>query len=126
MSIQEDLRTEILSNYSLVLIASPQENLTASEVLLPPAMTNQKFEALKEYLGNGGSVFYLSGDGDSNNMNYLLEDFGMAVSSDKIIKTYYTPKYPSPSSVLVTDGIVNREIQRAANHLTTSRYESAL
>lgn len=59
------------------------------------------------------------------NINYLLEEFGMRVNSDSVIRTSFL-KYLKPKEVLVTDGILNRDISKELARLrkTVTRPQS--
>jgi intraflagellar transport protein 52 len=47
------------------------------------------------------------------NFNYFLEEYGMSVNGDAVARTLYY-KYFHPKEVYVTNGILNREINRVA------------
>ena len=48
----------------------------------------KQFSALKSYIENGGSIFYMTGEGGENqyntNFNYLLEEYGIMTNLGKI------------------------------------------
>ena len=86
-----------LGDANLLVFGAPQDKFSMSEVryYLPIGksfghsnkadnMKMKKFGALKNYLENGGSILYLSGEGGEaaypTNFNYLLEEFGMSVN----------------------------------------------
>ena len=72
---------------------------------------------LKAYLERGGSILFLSSEGgdatNTTNINYFLEDYGMSVNADGVARTEYF-KYTHPKEALITTGILNREINKAA------------
>jgi intraflagellar transport protein 52 len=77
----------------------------------------QKFKALHHFVENGGRVLYFSGEGGDartgTNFNYFLEEYGIEVNSDSVVRTAYL-KYLHPKEVLIQDGVLNRELNRAA------------
>ncbi|KAI9138292.1 hypothetical protein BKA69DRAFT_788310 [Paraphysoderma sedebokerense] len=76
-----------------------------------------EFSALKSYMDIGGSILYLCGEGgesqSNSNFNYLLEEYGISVNSDAVARTIYH-KYFHPKEVFIANGVLNREINRAA------------
>ncbi|KAJ3345623.1 Intraflagellar transport protein 52 [Kappamyces sp. JEL0680] len=57
--------------------------------------------------GEGGESAY------NTNFNYFLEEYGMSTNSDAVARTVYY-KYFHPKEVYITQGVLNREINRAA------------
>jgi len=105
-TFKEDISFAKLSEASLVIFGGPKETFLTSE-----------FTALKQYLERGGSILYMTGEGGdfnfNTNFNYFLEDYGMSVNADAVARTVYF-KYYHPKEALITNGILNREINRAA------------
>jgi intraflagellar transport protein 52 len=70
---------------------------------------------------------YLASEGGEStcetNLNYLFEEFGMSVNPDHVARSVYF-KYFHPKEVLVTNGILNREINRAAGKSGNSKTNS--
>jgi intraflagellar transport protein 52 len=64
-------------------------------------------------MAHQGHVLYMGTETLNTNFNYFLEDFGISVNSDSICRIVYG-KYHHPKEVMVVDGILNREINRAA------------
>ncbi|KAI9179974.1 hypothetical protein H9P43_005306 [Blastocladiella emersonii ATCC 22665] len=91
---------------SLLVFCGPREKFSTSE-----------FSALKSYLDIGGSILYLVGEGgeaaSGTNFNYLLEEYGMSVNSDSVVRTSYY-KYFHPKEAHVANGVLNRELTRVA------------
>ncbi|XP_068677841.1 intraflagellar transport protein 52 homolog [Montipora foliosa] len=58
-------------------------------------------------LGEGGESRF------DTNINFLLEDYGIMVNNDSVVRTVYY-KYFHPKEVLISNGVLNREINRAA------------
>lgn len=103
---KEEMTLSKVSEASLLIFGAPKEKFTMAE-----------FETLKAYLEKGGSILYLAGEGGEStyntNFNYLLEEYGIMVNPDAVTRTVYY-KYYHPKEVYVSNGILNREINRAA------------
>ncbi len=50
------------------------------------------------------------------NLNYLLEQFGISVNNDCVVRTSFF-KYFNPKEAYVSNGILNQEVVRVANNL---------
>uniref|UniRef100_A0A3B5LME5 Intraflagellar transport 52 homolog (Chlamydomonas) n=1 Tax=Xiphophorus couchianus TaxID=32473 RepID=A0A3B5LME5_9TELE len=114
-SIKEELSTEKLKGVKLWITAGPREKFTASEL-----------EVLKHYLDGGGNMLVMLGEGGEmkydTNINFLLEEFGIMVNSDAVVRNVYY-KYFHPKEALVSNGVLNREISRAAGKVVTGVIE---
>lgn len=68
---------------------------------------------MKRYLKQGGSILVMLSEGGEDkagtNINYLLEEFGISVNGDSVVRTTHY-KYLHPKEVLISDGIMNRSI----------------
>ncbi|KAI4877681.1 hypothetical protein NFI96_021207 [Prochilodus magdalenae] len=110
-SIKEELTAEKLQGAKLWLTAGPREKFTAAEL-----------EVLKQYLNGGGNVLVMLGEGGEinydTNINFLLEEFGIMVNSDTVVRNVYY-KYFHPKEALVSNGVLNREFSRAAGKVVT-------
>lgn len=110
-SIKEELTTEKLHGVKLWITAGPREKFTAAEL-----------EVLKQYLNSGGNILAMLGEGGEvkydTNINFLLEEFGIMVNSDSVVRNAYY-KYFHPKEALVSNGVLNREISRAAGKVVT-------
>ncbi|KAJ3028009.1 UNVERIFIED_CONTAM: Intraflagellar transport protein 52 [Siphonaria sp. JEL0065] len=111
---KDEMNFSKLTETSLLIFGAPREKFSMSE-----------FGALKTFLERGGSILYLSGEGGESeyntNFNYLLEEYGMVVNPDCVTRTVFY-KYFHPKEVFVSNGILNREINRAAGkkaHVST-------
>jgi intraflagellar transport protein 52 len=51
------------------------------------------------------------------NINFLLEQYGVLVNADAVVRSSYY-KYSHPKECLVSNGVVNREISKAAGKST--------
>uniref|UniRef100_A0A673J032 V-myb avian myeloblastosis viral oncogene homolog-like 2b n=1 Tax=Sinocyclocheilus rhinocerous TaxID=307959 RepID=A0A673J032_9TELE len=81
-----------------------------------------QLEVLKQYLDSGGGLLVMLGEGGElkydTNINFLLEEFGIMVNNgDNKGNVYY--KYFHPKEALVSNGVLNREISRAAGKVVT-------
>eukprot|EP00002_Diphylleia_rotans_P023776 TRINITY_DN467_c0_g1_i2.p1 TRINITY_DN467_c0_g1~~TRINITY_DN467_c0_g1_i2.p1 ORF type:complete len:432 (-),score=101.23 TRINITY_DN467_c0_g1_i2:139-1434(-) len=103
---KEEISLDVLKQARLVIIGGPRERFSENE-----------FKHIKNYINEGGSVLVLLGEGGENqfgtNINYLLEEYGISVNSDCVVRTVYY-KYFHPKEVCITNGILNRNINRAA------------
>mmetsp|Transcript_7824 Transcript_7824/g.10878 ORF Transcript_7824/g.10878 Transcript_7824/m.10878 type:complete len:222 (+) Transcript_7824:104-769(+) len=103
---KESITLERLQSAHLVVFAGPRE-----------MFTEQEFIAIKEYLGGGGSVFILLGEGGEGkyetNVNYLIEEYGISINNDAVVRSVYL-KYHHPKETLITHGILCQDIVRTA------------
>jgi len=103
---RDNITSERLKDASLLIFAGPREMFTSDE-----------FAAIKEYLSGGGSLLLLLGEGGegkhNTNVNYLLEEFGISVNNDAVVRTVYH-KYHHPKEALITHGCLIRDLVRAA------------
>lgn len=83
---------------SLFIIAGPQQKFNEIEL-----------ESLKEFVNNGGSLLVLLAENGENvfdtNINFLLEEFGMNINSDSVVRQHYY-KYFHPKEVVLNGCIV--------------------
>lgn len=114
-SVKEELSLERLNGVKLWITAGPREQFTADEL-----------EVLKLYLHGGGNVLVMLGEGGKSkydtNINFLLEEFGIMVNNDAVVRNVYY-KYFHPKEALVSNGVLNREISRAAGKVVTGIIE---
>lgn len=107
---KEDISVESLSRGQIYVFCGPQAKFSVSE-----------FTSIRQYLERGGSVLFCLGEShDKHNVNYLTEEFGIACNTDAVIRTVYRNPHFHPREVAVTNGIVNREINRAAGFTSSS------
>uniref|UniRef100_A0A8D1JLB7 IFT52 GIFT domain-containing protein n=1 Tax=Sus scrofa TaxID=9823 RepID=A0A8D1JLB7_PIG len=103
---KDEITSEKLIGVKLWITAGPREKFTAAE-----------FEVLKKYLDGGGDILVMLGEGGESrfdtNINFLLEEYGIMVNNDAVVRNVYY-KYFHPKEALVSDGVLNREISRAA------------
>ncbi|XP_037771612.1 intraflagellar transport protein 52 homolog isoform X4 [Chelonia mydas] len=105
-SLKDEITSEKLAGVKLWITAGPREKFTAAE-----------FEVLKKYLEEGGDILVMLGEGGESrydtNINFLLEEYGIMVNNDAVVRNVYY-KYFHPKEALVSNGVLNREISRAA------------
>lgn len=75
----------------------------------------QELQDIKTYIDQGGKVLIMMHEGGENklgtNINYLLEQLGISVNQDTVIrKTYF--KYLHPKEAYVANGVLNNELVR--------------
>lgn len=104
---KEDITVENLKVAKLFVLAGCRDKFTATE-----------FEQLKQYVNEGGSLLVMLGEGGetrfNTNINYLLEDFGIMVNSDAVVRSEYYKNFFHPKEAIVSNGVLNRAISRAA------------
>lgn len=109
---KDEMNVNKLMDATLMIFGAPREKFSTAE-----------FGALKSYLDKGGSILYLTGEGGESqfntNFNYLLEEYGIMVNPDCVIRTVYY-KYFHPKECYVSNGVLNREINRAAGKKVNS------
>ncbi|RKP00175.1 hypothetical protein CXG81DRAFT_13551 [Caulochytrium protostelioides] len=104
---KDALALEKLRGATLLIFGSPREPLSMAE-----------FAMLQAYLAQGGAILFLSEEGGepqtNTNFNYLLEELGIIVNPDGVVRATYGGTYFHPKESLITRGILNREISRVA------------
>eukprot|EP00232_Nephroselmis_pyriformis_P030578 CAMPEP_0182873168 /NCGR_PEP_ID=MMETSP0034_2-20130328/12154_1 /TAXON_ID=156128 /ORGANISM="Nephroselmis pyriformis, Strain CCMP717" /LENGTH=498 /DNA_ID=CAMNT_0025005799 /DNA_START=149 /DNA_END=1645 /DNA_ORIENTATION=- len=95
-----------------------EANLEGADILIFGAPTQRfnttEFQLLRTFIAGGGSVLVMASEGgESNgtNINFLLEEYGISVNSDCVVRTVYH-KYTHPKEVLISDGVLNRAITK--------------
>ncbi|KAJ3304684.1 Intraflagellar transport protein 52 [Blyttiomyces sp. JEL0837] len=103
---KEEMNLTKVGDAALLIFGAPRDKFTMAE-----------FSALKTYLEKGGAILYLAGEGGESafntNFNYLLEEYGIMVNPDCVTRTVYY-KYYHPKEVYISNGVLNREINKAA------------
>eukprot|EP00921_Rhytidocystis_pertsovi_P004596 GHVQ01007974.1.p1 GENE.GHVQ01007974.1~~GHVQ01007974.1.p1 ORF type:complete len:299 (-),score=62.06 GHVQ01007974.1:246-1142(-) len=94
---KEPLCTESLSSVHLIIVCAPTAMYSSDEL-----------NAAKLFITSGKSVMVLLGEGgeerNHTNINYLLEEFGIMVNSDAVLRAAYKT-YFHPKEALVTKGV---------------------
>jgi intraflagellar transport protein 52 len=103
---KEDIQLEKLLPHDVLVLGIPQEALTEGDL-----------KVIKDYCDLGGSVLLTLTDGHGGRFQHLNEKFtewfGISFNEDCVVRTVLH-KYFHPKEVCVTNGITNREINRAA------------
>ncbi|KAF4028348.1 putative ABC transporter domain-containing protein [Phytophthora infestans] len=106
---KDDLSRDRIKDASVLVFAGVRERFSSTE-----------FATLKDFLNSGGSILLMLGEGGEQtfdtNLNGWLKDFGIFVNPDAVIRTVYH-KYHHPKEVLISSGVVNRELARMVNVL---------
>jgi intraflagellar transport protein 52 len=107
MTIKESLAGEMLAGISVLVIGGPREKFTSDE-----------FDTMKRFVDRGGRILLLMSEGGeeqmNTNVNYFLEDFGVTVNTDAVVRTVFDGRHFHPKEVVIAHGVLNREINRAA------------
>ncbi|OON20426.1 intraflagellar transport protein 52-like family protein, partial [Opisthorchis viverrini] len=97
---KDEITLDRLNMANIFVIAGPTEKFSAAE-----------FSVMKQYIENGGSILVLMGENGEckypTNINFLLEQYGIMVNSDAVVRTSYF-KYFHPKEALIPNGILNR------------------
>ena len=84
--------------------------------------TSTEFSLLKHHIESGNAVLIMMGEGGEpkyqTNINYFLEDFGISVNADSVVRLEYY-KFHHPKEALITNGVLNRGISEAAGKAFT-------
>ncbi|CAF96483.1 unnamed protein product, partial [Tetraodon nigroviridis] len=116
--MKDKLTLEKLNGVRLWITVGPREKFSTSEL-----------EALKDYLDGGGNVMVLLGEGGETkyetNINFFLEDLGIMVNNDAVARNVYH-RHLHPKEALVSDGVLNREVSRAAGKKVTGASDGPL
>lgn len=103
---RDDITLAKLLGARAIIFGGPRDKFTAAE-----------FEALQLYLEGGGAALVMMTEGGeakhNTNINFLLEEFGIMANSDSVTRTAYY-KYLHPKEALISNGVLNRELNRAA------------
>lgn len=95
---KSEITLDILKNVNLFIVAGPCQKFNEIEL-----------EALKEFINNGGSLMVMLAENGENffdtNINFLLEEFGMNINSDSVVRQHYY-KYFHPKEAVLNGCIV--------------------
>lgn len=112
LSNKNELSLEVLNQARVFVLSGPRE-----------AFSEGEFDYLRKYLENGGCLLVLLGEGgerrSKTNINFLLEEYGIVVNNDSVVRTLYY-KYFHPKECLVSNGVLNRAISKAAGKSVSS------
>ncbi|KAL3118546.1 hypothetical protein niasHT_000311 [Heterodera trifolii] len=115
-NIRRSWRTEVFNGDALV--ESAFEKCRIFVLPCPRAkFTEFEFDLIRKFIHSGGSLLVMCAEGgeqrNGTNINFLLEEFGIAFNSDCVIRTMFH-KYFDPKEALVPNGVINRAIPSAA------------
>ncbi|KAK3710183.1 hypothetical protein QZH41_010581 [Actinostola sp. cb2023] len=113
----KSLARKLRSNWKIIV---NKDELTLDKILTAKVLvfggprkkfTAMEFDAIRQYIDGGGNVLVLMGEGGEarfdTNINFLLEDYGIMVNNDSVVRTVYY-KYFHPKEALVSNGVLNR------------------
>ena len=110
LSWKDDISMLSIAPGQIFIIPGPCEKFSAVEI-----------KALAQFVESGGNLVVLLGEGGESkydtNINFLLEEYGIMINSDSVIRTSYF-KYFHPKEVLITGGLLNREVTKASLSLS--------
>ncbi len=101
---EEVLKPSLLVGVSVLVLGCPTQKFSKNEC-----------EAVRNFVAGGGSLLVCMGEKGASaqtNINYILEEFGIVVNPDAVVRTVHH-RYMHPKEVLITDGVLNREIYEA-------------
>eukprot|EP00049_Salpingoeca_infusionum_P001492 m.48687 g.48687 ORF g.48687 m.48687 type:complete len:422 (-) comp11053_c0_seq2:205-1470(-) len=105
-TLKDELTPERLEGTDVLAFGGPRQKFTTSEI-----------DMIRGYMDGGGSVLVMIGEGGEarfdTNLNFLLEEYGVVVNSDSVVRSSYY-KYHHPKECMVSNGVLNRELNRAA------------
>lgn len=97
-SNKNEITADALKSISLFILAGPQQKFNEIEL-----------ESMKDYVNSGGSLMVLLAESGENafdtNINFLLEEFGMNINSDSVVRQHYY-KYFHPKEAVLNGCIV--------------------
>jgi intraflagellar transport protein 52 len=109
---KDEVSRDRLAEADLLVFGGPCEPFTTAE-----------FDEIKAFLQNGGRALVMVGDGgekqSGTNMNFLLEEYGMSVNADSVLRSVYH-KYLHPKEVFISDGVLVPDILRQKNAVALS------
>ncbi|KAL3110785.1 hypothetical protein niasHT_016740 [Heterodera trifolii] len=107
-NIRRSWRTEIFNGDELV-----ESAFEKCRIFVFPCPLQFK----RKFIHSGGSLLVMCAEGGEQrigtNINFLLEEFGIAFNSDCVIRTMFH-KYFYPKEALVPNGVINRAIPSVA------------
>ncbi|XP_053975142.1 intraflagellar transport protein 52 homolog [Hylaeus volcanicus] len=93
------------------------ESLSTGKVLVLPGPRNKftelEMNSIRTFLNSGGHVLVMLGEGgekrSNTNVNFLLEEFGIMVNNDSVIRMSYSQTM-HPKECLISQGMSNKSI----------------
>lgn len=102
---RDEITFDRLKMAALIIFGLPREKFSLAE-----------FNALRSYISSGGCVLLLMSEGGEKecNINFLLEEFGILLNNDSVVRSVYH-KFLHPKESYIANGILNRSIINAAS-----------
>lgn len=95
---------------SVFVLACPRSKLSAAEI-----------SSLHEFVGRGGSLLVLSGEGGDKshdtNLNEITEPLGVKINSDVVLRASFH-QFLHPKECIVSGGVVDEGLQAAVSRLS--------
>lgn len=83
----------------------------------------KEFESLKKFVQSGRSVLILMNEGGEaklgTNINYLLEQFGISVNTDSVVRTSFY-KYLHPKEAFISHGAISQDFAKLSKGVKES------
>eukprot|EP00760_Papus_ankaliazontas_P030119 PhM_4_TR4615/c0_g1_i1/m.95162/K19681/IFT52; intraflagellar transport protein 52 len=102
---KDEFTLEKLKPFDVLVLSHPTESFSKEDC-----------HGLQQYLDQGGSILVSLGelkDGKQHSISPFLNSLGITPMSDCVLRTVYQ-KYFHPKEVCISNGVLNREITRAA------------
>jgi hypothetical protein len=102
-SNKDEISKDRLAEANLLVFGGPREQFSTNE-----------FEEIKNWLSGGGRCLILLGEGgekEKSNMNYLLEEYGMSINNDSVLRNVFY-KYLHPKEVFIAEGVLVPDLAR--------------
>lgn len=97
-SNKNEITADTLKSISLFILAGPQQKFNEIEL-----------ESMKDFVNAGGSLMVLLAESGENafdtNINFLLEEFGMNINADSVVRQHYY-KYFHPKEAVLNGCVV--------------------
>lgn len=104
----DEIDMDVLDGIKILIIGCPRQMFSLRE-----------FETMKKYIQSGRSVFILMNEGGetklNTNINYLLEQFGISVNPDSVVRTSFY-KYLHPKEAYISNGAISKEFTMLASN----------
>ncbi|XP_076230944.1 intraflagellar transport 52 [Calliopsis andreniformis] len=96
------LTKELLSTGKVLILPGPQNKFTELEM-----------NSIRSFLNDGGHILVMLGEGgekkSNTNVNFLLEEFGIMVNNDSVIRMSYSQTM-HPKECLISQGVSNKSL----------------
>jgi len=104
---KDEIAADVICNAKCLVFGNPRQEFSDAEL-----------DVLKQYVEEGGSMLFLFRETEGKkdfdtNANTLLENFGLSVNNDALVRTVYY-RYHHPKETLIVDGVMNSAMTKAA------------